>query len=273
MSTISHLGAGPDPTSGPGAVHDTAVVDPTALVADDVVVGPYTVVGPNVRIGAGTVVGPHVHIVRDTTIGENCKIHHGAALGGDPQDLKYGGEFAELIVGNNTVIREFVTLNRGTSAHGKTVVGSNCLLMAYAHVAHDCVLGDHVILANAVNMGGHVLIEDHVIVGGLTAIHQFVRIGKHAFVGGSAAVMKDVPPFVKAAGNPLKLYGLNSLGLQRRGFSESTRMTLKRAYRFLFSSSLNIGQALAQARSELEMSPDVEHFLSFIEASERGVTV
>jgi len=248
-------------------------VDPTALVADEVVVGPYTVIGPNVRIGAGTVVGPHVHIVRDTTIGENCKIHHGAALGGDPQDLKYGGEFAELIVGNNTVIREFVTLNRGTSAHGKTVVGSNCLLMAYAHVAHDCVLGDHVILANAVNMGGHVLIEDHVIVGGLTAIHQFVRIGKHAFVGGSAAVMKDVPPFVKAAGNPLKLYGLNSLGLQRRGFSESTRMTLKRAYRFLFSSSLNIGQALAQSRSELEMSPDVEHFLSFIEASERGVTV
>jgi UDP-N-acetylglucosamine acyltransferase len=256
----------------PGTVHDTAVIDPTATIADDVVIGPYTVIGPNVRIGAGTEVGPHVHIVRDTTIGENCRIHHGAALGGDPQDLKYGGEYAELIVGSNTVIREFVTLNRGTAAHGKTQIGSNCLLMAYAHVAHDCVLDDYVILANAVNMGGHVMIEDHVIVGGVTAIHQFVRIGRHAFVGGSAAVMKDVPPFVKAASNPLKLYGLNSLGLQRRGFSEETRMSLKRAYRLVFSSSLNIGQALAQARSELEVTPDVEHFLSFIEASERGVT-
>jgi UDP-N-acetylglucosamine acyltransferase len=201
------------------------------------------------------------------------RIHHSAALGGDPQDLKYGGEHAELVVGDHTVIREFVTLNRGTSAHGKTEVGSHCLLMAYAHVAHDCVLGDHVILANSVNMGGHVLIEDHVIVGGLTAIHQFVRIGKHAFVGGSAAVMKDVPPFVKAAGNPLKLYGLNSLGLQRRGFDEDTRMALKRAYRHVFSSTLNISQAVQQARSELPKTPELQHFLDFIEASERGVTV
>jgi UDP-N-acetylglucosamine acyltransferase len=256
-----------------GGVHETAIVDGSAVLADDVVVGPYTVIGPNVRVGTGTEIGPHVHILRDTVIGSNCRIHHGAALGGDPQDLKYGGEQAELIVGDNTVIREFVTLNRGTSAHGKTEIGSNCLLMAYAHVAHDCVLGDHVILANSVNMGGHVLIEDHVIVGGLTAIHQFVRIGRHAFVGGSAAVMKDVPPFVKAAGNPLKLYGLNSLGLQRRGFSEETRMTLKRAYRMVFSSSLNIGQALEQAQRELHMTPDVAHFLAFIEASRRGVTV
>ena len=200
-------------------------------------------------------------------------VHHGAALGGDPQDLKYANEPTELVVGDNTVIREFVTLNRGTSAHGRTEIGRNCLLMAYAHVAHDCIIGDHVILANSVNMGGHVLIEDHVIVGGLTAIHQFVRIGRHAFVGGSAAVMKDVPPFVKAAGNPLKLYGLNSVGLQRRGFTEETRMALKRAYRKVFSSSMNIGQALKHAQSELDGTPDISHFLSFIEASERGVTV
>ncbi|HEY0671027.1 MAG TPA: acyl-ACP--UDP-N-acetylglucosamine O-acyltransferase [Longimicrobiales bacterium] len=259
--------------AGVGGVHETAIVDASATLADDVVVGPYSVIGPNVRIGAGTEIGPHVHIVRDTVIGANCRVHHGAALGGDPQDLKYAGEPAELIIGENTVIREFVTLNRGTSAHGKTEIGSNCLLMAYAHVAHDCVLGDHVILANSVNMGGHVLIEDYVIVGGLTAIHQFVRIGRHAFVGGSAAVMKDVPPFVKAAGNPLKLYGLNSLGLQRRGFSEETRVTLKRAYRMIFSSSLNIGQALAQAQTDLQITPDVAHFLAFIEASQRGVTV
>ena len=254
-------------------VHDTAVIDDTAVVADDVTIGPYTVIGPNVRIGAGTEIGPHVHIVRDTVIGENCRIHHAAALGGDPQDLKYGGEQAELIIGNNTVIREFVTLNRGTSAHGRTEIGSNCLLMAYAHVAHDCVIGDHVILANSVNMGGHVLIEDHVIVGGLTAIHQFVRIGRHAFVGGSAAVMKDVPPYVKAAGNPLKLYGLNSVGLQRRGFPEETRLNLKRAYRMLFASTLNVSQALQSVRAELTVTPEMEHLLAFVQASERGVTV
>ena len=259
---------------GPGAVHETAVVDASAVLADDVEVGPYTVIGPNVRVGAGTVIGPHVHIVRDATIGQGCRVHHGAALGGDPQDLKYAGEPTQLIVGDNTVIREFVTLNRGTAAHGRTEIGSNCLLMAYAHVAHDCIIGDHVILANSVNMGGHVAIEDHVIVGGLTAIHQFVRIGKHAFVGGSAAVMKDVAPFVKAAGNPLKLYGLNSLGLQRRGFSEETRMLLKRAYRMIFSSSsLNIGQAVQKVRAELQLTPEVQHFLTFIQASERGVTV
>ena len=258
----------------PGAVHETAVIDETAMLAGDVEVGPYTVIGPNVRVGAGTVIGPHVQLVRDTIIGESCRIHHGAAVGGDPQDLKYNNEPTELVIGDHTVIREFVTVNRGTAAHGKTEVGRNCLLMAYAHVAHDCIIGDSVILANSVNMGGHVLIEDHVIVGGLTAIHQFVKIGKHAFVGGSAAVMKDVAPFVKAAGNPLKLYGLNSLGLQRRGFSEETRMTLKRAYRMIFSSSsLNIGQAVEKVRAELQLTPEVQHFLGFIEASERGVTV
>ncbi len=260
--------------SFPAAVHETAVIDATAALAPDVEVGPYTVIGPNVRIGAGTVIGPHVQIVRDTTIGDGCRIHHGAALGGDPQDLKYNNEPTELVVGDQTVIREFVTLNRGTAAHGKTEVGRNCLLMAYAHVAHDCIIGDHVILANSVAMGGHVLIEDHVIVGGLTAIHQFVKIGRHAFVGGSAAVMKDVAPYVKAAGNPLKLYGLNSLGLQRRGFSEETRLLLKRAYRMIFSStSLNIGQAVHQARTELQRTPEIDHFLAFIEGSERGVTV
>lgn len=254
-------------------VHQTAIVDPSAEIADDAIIGPYTIIGPNVKVGPRTEVGPHVHIVRDTVIGADCRVHHGAALGGDPQDLKYDGEAAQLIVGDNTIIREFVTLNRGTSAHGRTEIGTNCLLMAYAHVAHDCVIGNHVILANAVNMGGHVSIEDNVIVGGLTAVHQFVKIGRHAFVGGSAAVMKDVPPFVKAAGNPLKLYGLNSVGLQRRGFTEATRMTLKRAYRLIFSSSMNISQALEQARRDLEVTPDVEHFLSFIAASERGVTV
>lgn len=254
-------------------IHPTAVIDESADIASDVVVGAYTVIGPNVRIGAGTTIGPHVQIVRDTTIGEGCAIHHGAALGGDPQDLKYAGERTELFVGDRTVIREFVTLNRGTPAHWRTEIGSDCLLMAYAHVAHDCIIGNRVVLANAVNMGGHVTIEDWAIVGGMTAIHQFVRIGAHAFVGGSAAVRKDVAPYVKAAGDPLRLYGLNSVGLQRRGISPEVRLSIKRAYRMLFHSSFNISQAVAKARAELPVTPELEHFLAFIEASERGVTV
>ena len=254
-------------------IHPTAVIDASAEIGADVAIGAYTVIGPNVRIGASTTIGPHVHIVRDTVIGDGCTIHHAAAVGGDPQDLKYGGERTELVIGDRTVVREFVTLNRGTTAHGRTEIGSECLIMAYAHVAHDCIIGDRVILANAVNMGGHVTIEDNVIVGGVTAVHQFVKIGRHAFVGGSSAVRKDVPPYVKAAGDPLRLFGLNSVGLQRRGFSEETRHAIKRAYRLFFHSSLNIAQALERARTELPDSPELQHFLAFIEASERGVTV
>lgn len=254
-------------------IHPTAVIDATAEVGADTVVGAYTVIGPNVKIGASTTIGPHVHIVRDTTIGEACAIHHGAAVGGDPQDLKYGGEATELIIGDRTVIREFVTLNRGTTAHGKTVIGSDCLLMAYTHVAHDSIIGDHVILANAVNMGGHVEIGDRVIIGGMTAVHQFVKIGAHAFISGSSAVRKDVAPYVKAAGDPLKLFGLNSIGLRRCGFPDATRLSIKRAYRLFFQSSLNITQALEQSRTDLPDSPELRHFLEFIEASGRGVTV
>lgn len=254
-------------------IHPTAVIDGTADIGADVVIGAYAVIGPNVRIGAGSSIGAHVHILRDTTIGESCVIHHSAALGGDPQDLKYNDEPTELIIGDRTVVREFVTLNRGTSAHGYTKIGSDCLLMAYVHVAHDCVIGDRVVIANGVQMGGHVSIEDWVVIGGLSAVHQFTRVGAHAFVGGMAAVMKDVAPYVKAAGNPLKLYGMNTVGLQRRGFPLETRMALKRAYRMLFSSTLNISQGIERARAELPDTPELRHFLSFIEASARGVAV
>jgi len=254
-------------------VHATAIVDPSAQLADDVSVGPYTVIGPNVRIGPGTRIGPHVLIERNTTLGADCRIHNGAVLGSDPQDLKFGGEETYLVVGDRTTVREYATLNRGTAAHGKTVVGSDCLLMSYAHVAHDCIVGDHVIVSNAVNMGGHVTIGDWAIVGGLTAIHQFVRVGQHAFVGGAARVQKDVPPYVKAAGSPLALYGLNSVGLQRRGFPDAVRSELKKAYRLVFNSSYNVSQAIARARAELAVGPEVETFLSFIEQSERGVAL
>ncbi|HYW08602.1 MAG TPA: acyl-ACP--UDP-N-acetylglucosamine O-acyltransferase [Longimicrobium sp.] len=254
-------------------VHPTALVDPGAELGEGVVVGPFSIIGPGVRVGAGSRIGPHVLIERDTTLGAGCVISQGAVLGTDPQDLKYDGEPTQLRVGDRTVIREYATLNRGTSASGLTSVGSDCMLMAYAHVAHDCTLGDHVILSNAVNMAGHVTIQDWAIVGGMTPIHQFVRIGAHAFVGGGSRVAKDVPPYVKAAGSPMQLYGLNSVGLQRRGFSEEVRRELKRAYRLFFASSHNTTQAMVRAREELRALPEVEVFLSFFENSERGVSV
>ena len=254
-------------------VHPSALIHEGADLAADVTVGPWSIIGPGVVIGAGTTVGSNALIERDTIIGSDCRIHHGAVLGTEPQDLKFEGEDTQLVVGDRTVIREYATLNRGTRAAGRTVVGSDCMLMAYTHVAHDCHIGDHVILSNAVNMGGHVTIGDWAIVGGLTAIHQFVKVGAHAFVGGASRVSKDVPPFVRAAGSPLELAGLNSVGLRRRGFSDDVRLQLKRAYRLFFASEYNISQALERARAELDMSPEVEAFLTFVQESERGVAL
>ncbi len=261
-----------DTPYGPG-IHPTAIIHDNARLASDVSVGPGSIIGPGVVIGAGTTVASHVLIHRATTIGEDCEIHHGAVLGTDPQDLKFQGEEMPLIIGDRTVIREYATLNRGTRAAGHTVVGSDCLIMAYAHIAHDCILGDHVILANSVNMGGHVEIGDWVIVGGLTAIHQFVRIGAHAFVGGASRVPKDIAPYVRAAGNPLAMAGLNSVGLQRRGFSEESRNALKKAYRIIFASTLNVTQAVARVREELDGRPEIDTLLTFIEESERGLAL
>jgi UDP-N-acetylglucosamine acyltransferase len=253
-------------------IHATAIVDPSAEIGRGVVVGPYSIVGPRVTVGAGTTIGSHVLIERDTVLGQDCQISQGAVLGTDPQDLKFKGEQTTLEVGDRTVIREYATLNRGTAATGRTVVGSDCMLMAYTHVAHDCELGNHVILSNAVNMAGHVAIEDWVIVGGLTPIHQFVRIGAHAFVGGASRITQDVPPYVRVAGTPARLYGLNSVGLDRRGFSDEVRGALKATYRILFQSSLNVSQGLARAEVEVAPLPEVLHLISFIRNSERGIT-
>lgn len=253
-------------------IHATALVDAGAELGVGVVVGPYSILGPGVQVGDGTEIGPHALIERDTSVGEDCRISKGAVLGTDPQDLKYQGEKTLLEVGDRTVIREFATLNRGTSSAGRTVVGSDCLLMAYTHVAHDCELGNHVILSNAVNMAGHVTIEDWVIVGGLTPIHQFVRIGAHAFVGGGSRIPQDVPPYCRVAGNPSKLYGLNSVGLERRGFTAEVRKALKQAYRAVFMSGLNVGQGVDKAAAEAPAIPEVGHFLDFIRSSERGIT-
>ncbi len=254
-------------------IHSTALVHDLAELGTGVTVGPGTIIGPGAVVGDGTEIGSNVLIERNTVIGRDCRIFHGAVLGTEPQDLKYEGEDTRLVVGDRTTIREYGTLNRGTRASGRTVVGSDCLLMAYVHVAHDCHIGDHVILSNAVNMGGHTTIGDWAIVGGLTAIHQFVRIGPHAFVGGASRVPKDIAPYVRCAGNPLAMAGLNSVGLRRRGFSEETRVALKRAYRLFFNSPYNVSQALARARSELTLTPEVQAFITFFEESERGVSL
>lgn len=255
-------------------IHETAIVDPSARLSNGVEIGPYAIVGPDVRIGANSRIGPRVLIEKDTTVGGNCRIANGAVLGTDPQDLKYEGERTFLEVGDRTVIREFATLNRGTAASGRTVVGSDCLLMAYCHIAHDCELGNHVIVSNATNMAGHVTIEDWAIISGLVAIHQFVRVGAHAFVGGGSRIPQDVPPYCRVAGNPSpKLYGLNTVGLERRGFSADVRGRLKKAYRILFQSKLNLSQAIARVEGDPALlDPEVGYFIDFIRKSKRGIT-
>ena len=266
-----------DPTIGAGKavetqIHPSAIVDPGARIGQGVVVGPWSMIGPGVTVGDGTVIASHVLIEKDTTIGGDCHLYQGAVLGTDPQDLKYRGEETVLTVGDRTVIREYATLNRGTADLQQTVVGDDCLLMAYSHIAHDCQIGNNVVIANAVNMAGHVFIEDWAIIGGLTAIHQFVRVGAHAFVGGASRTSQDVQPYTRAAGSPMKLYGLNSIGLDRRGFSKEVRQSLKNAYLAIFQGSLPLSQGLEQAEAEAEDFPEVRHFLSFIRNSERGVT-
>jgi UDP-N-acetylglucosamine acyltransferase len=245
------------------------VVHPEAVIGDGVSIGPYTVVEPDVAIGPGTRIASHVRIGAFTTIGRDCEIHHGAVVGTIPQDLKFRGERSTLEIGDRTVIREFATLNRGTRALGRTAVGSDALLMAYVHVAHDCIIGNHVILSNATQMGGHVEIEDYAITGGLVAIHQFVKIGAHAMISGGSKVSKDICPYIKVARDPLKPVSLNTVGLCRRGFSADALRALKHAYRLLFRAGLNIRQAVEAIEQELEPTPELQHLLAFIHESAR----
>jgi UDP-N-acetylglucosamine acyltransferase len=254
------------------AIDTTAVVSPRAELGSGVRVGPYAIIEENVSVGDRTVIGPHAVLEGWTEIGEDCKIHAGALIGGEPQDLKYDGASSRVRIGRQNVIREYVTIHRATEEGGVTVIGDQNLLMAYVHVAHDCVIGDHVILANAVNLAGHVEIENHAIIGGVTAVHQFVRIGRHAFIGGSSRVSQDIPPYLRCAGNPLRIVGLNSVGLMRRGFPAEVVVELKRAYRLLYRSDLNVSQAVERIRTDLKRFPEISTFLRFIEISERGIS-
>lgn len=254
-------------------IHRTALVDAAAHLGADVMIGPYAIIGPDVTIGDRSQIAAHAVIERNTRIGSEVKVGYGSVLGAEPQDLKYRGEETWVEVGDQTTIREYCTINRGTPATGKTVVGKRCFIMTYVHIAHDCAIGDDVILANSIQMAGHVTIDDRAIVSGLVPIHQFVRIGTYAFVGGGSRVNQDIPPYTKAVGNPLHLYGLNSVGLQRAAFGAEVKLGLKKAYRLVFNSHLTITQGVARARAEIPTIAEVESFLRFIEASQRGVLV
>jgi UDP-N-acetylglucosamine acyltransferase len=252
-------------------VHPTAIIHKDVKLTDDVKVGPFSIINEGAQIGGGSEIDSHVLIDSETIIGKNCRIHHGAVLGTLPQDLKFEGEKTYLSIGDGTTVREYATLNRGTKYRGKTVVGKNCFIMAYAHVAHDCLLGDHVILANSVNLAGHIEIGDFAIIGGVVPVHQFVKIGAHSIVGGGFRVQKDVCPYALVAGYPLKIIGLNRIGLQRREFPERTIQILEKTFRILFKSKLNTSQAIERIKSEVEPIPEVKTILDFIAKSERGI--
>ncbi len=254
-------------------VHGAAIVHDGAELGKDVTIGPYSVIGPDVKIGEGTSVASNVLIEGLTTIGAGNTIFHGAVLGTPPQDLKYRGARTLVRIGDNNIIREYATVNAATNEGDATSVGSGCLLMAYSHIAHDCIIGDNVILANAVNLAGHVTIHDHAILGGMVPVHQFVRIGVHSFVGGGSRVAKDVLPYVKVAGSPPKVMGLNTVGLKRRGFEDFQLERIKAAYRLIYRSGLNVTQAIERIEIEIEPSEEIEIFLDFIRGSQRGITL
>lgn len=252
-------------------IHATATVDPSAEIGNDVEIAPYVIVGPNVTVGDGSVIGPRVTLERNVRLGRGVRIGSGTILGGDPQDLKYQGEETWVEVGDRSVVREYTTMNRGTSATGVTRMGSDCFIMSYVHLAHDCHLGNGVIIANATQLAGHVTIHDRAILSGLIAVHQFVTIGSMAFIGGASRVNQDIPPFVKAVGNPVELYGLNTVGMRRANYPAETVAALKRAYRLFFNSDLNLSQAQERARQELPAIPEVDLLLAFVANSQRGV--
>ena len=252
-------------------IHPSAIVHSGASLAGDVSVGPFSIIEDDVEIGEGSQIHSHVLVAGGARIGKNCQIHHGTVISTLPQDLKFSGEKTILQIGDDTIIREFCSLNRGTKDRGSTQIGENCFLMAYTHIAHDCWVGDHVILANGVQLAGHVTIEDWVIIGGLVPVHQFCRIGQHAIIGGGFRAVQDVPPYILAAGEPLAYKGLNIIGLKRRGFTKETCQTLKSCYRILYRSRLNRNRAIEKIRSEIELIPEVEAVLEFVENSKRGI--
>jgi UDP-N-acetylglucosamine acyltransferase len=252
-------------------IHPTAQVDPKAQLGENVEIGPFSTVKEDVIIGDQSSIGTGAVLDSGTRLGKNCQVGHYSVLGVPPQDLKYKNEKTYLEIGEGTIIREFSSLHRGTTYHYKTVIGKNCFIMTYVHVAHDCLIGDNVIIANAVNMGGHVEIDSFASVGGLTAIHQFIKIGQHSFVGGGLRVNKDIPPYIKVMGEPIRYGGTNSIGLERKGFSKEVILEIKRAYRIIFQSEHTMAEASDVIQKELKPFDEIKLIVEFIKRSDRGL--
>lgn len=252
-------------------IHPTAVVAPGAEIGEGAIIGPYCVIGPDVRIGAGAELKSHVNVDGHTSLGAHCLVYPFASLGTRTQDLKYKGGQPRVEIGDRTVIREYVTVNQATFDGDVTRVGSDCLLMATCHIAHDCVVGNRVIIANAVGLSGHIVIEDQAIIGGMTGIHQFVRIGRLAMIGGASRVTKDIPPFLLGEGNPLEMQTVNAIGMERAGLGAEAQNAMKQVFKLLYRSNLNTRQALDRIRADVPALPEIDLVLRFIESSERGI--
>ena len=251
-------------------IHSTAIISPGAKIDSGVEIGPCAVIGPDAVIKKGAKIGPHVVIDGWTSIGEGCQIYTGAIIGSPTQDLKNEGKRSFVEIGSGNIIREYVTINRATKAQGVTLIGNGNLLMTNVHIAHDCILGNGIIMANLTTLAGHVVVEDRVVIEGLTAIQQFVRIGRHAFIGGYSKVMKDISPYLKVSGQPTEVYGINTIGLERNGFSEERIKDIEKVYRILFRSKLNVTQAL-QRLEKTELTPDTRHMVEFVKNSTNGI--
>ena len=253
-------------------IHSSSIIDPDAELGKGVTVGPFSIIGPRVKIGQGTVIGSHALIEANTTIGENCKIFHGASIGGEPQIMNFEDVSSSVEIGDGTVVREYATIHRSGFENGATKVGKNCLLMAYSHLGHDCELGDQVIIVNGTGLSGHVIVEDQAFISGLVGIHQFVRIGRNAMVGGMAGVNQDVLPFSTVEGTPARLLSVNAVGLKRANFKPDVRAAIKKAFKIFSSPDMNTSQALEKISSEVKMCDEIDYLLNFIKNSTRGVT-
>ena len=248
-----------------------AYVHPDAKVADNVVIEPFVSIDHDVEIGEGTRIGSSVTILPGTRIGKNCRIFPGAVIGAIPQDLKFRGEYSTVEIGDNTTIREYVTINRGTAAKGKTKVGNNCLLMAYVHIAHDCTVGNNVIMVNSSQLAGEVVVDDWAILSGMVAVHQFCRIGTHVMISGGSLVRKDVPPYIKAGREPLSYVGINSIGLRRRNYNNEKIREIQEIYRYIYQKGLNTAQAVEIIEAEMPATQERDEILLFVKDSKRGI--
>ena len=252
-------------------INSNTAIDPSAKIGKEVRIGPFSTVGPRVEIGDRTEIGPNVHIEEGTVVGADCRIFHGASIGGDPQIAGVRDIISSVEIGDKTTIREFVTIHRSAKENEKTTVGRGCLLMAYAHVAHDCVIGDDVVLVNATSLSGHIVVEDRVFISGMIGAHQFVRFGKLSMTGGMSRIVKDILPFSTVEGNPARLIGTNAIGLKRAGIAPATRSALKKSISLIMHDQLNTTQAIKRIEEEIEMSDEIRYLINFVNQSDRGI--